>query len=303
MRTFSEQKVGLAHRRLGWPLRIPKPTRVLGGILSLALLCIPFPAHGVTLPGSHNVTLAWDPSPDAWVAGYALHHGTASGNYTVHLDVGNSTSVTVSNLTPGVTYYFVATAYTSDGLESLPSNEVSYLVPFTNNLPTIALISPVSGDSYTSPATINLVASVTSNGHTVTKVQFYDGPTLLGEALSSPYGYAWSNVSAGSYSPTANVIYDAGSTVTSSSASVTVTNPTPTGSGLPTVGLRIASTGQAVLTVTGQTGHTYDIEATEDFTAWTVSGTVTVEANGSVDFSDTNAASYAARYYRTRERP
>lgn len=76
-----------------------------------------------------GVTLEWDPSPDAWVAGYAIHYGTASSNYTVRVDVGNATTCTITNLTPGATYYFVATAYTADGQESLPSNEVSYTVP------------------------------------------------------------------------------------------------------------------------------------------------------------------------------
>lgn len=79
-----------------------------------------------------GVTLEWDPSPDAWVYGYAIHYGTASSNYTVRVDVGNQCTCTITNLTPGVTYYFVATAYTTDGQESLPSNEVSYTVPGGN---------------------------------------------------------------------------------------------------------------------------------------------------------------------------
>lgn len=86
-----------------------------------------------------GVTLEWDPSPDAWVSGYAIHYGTSGGNYTVRVDVGNTTTCTITNLNPGVTYFFVATAYTADGLESLPSNEVSYTVPGGNPLDTIQL--------------------------------------------------------------------------------------------------------------------------------------------------------------------
>ena len=59
----------------------------------------------------------------------------------------------------------------------------------TANPPTIALTAPVNGASYTAPATINLAASVTANGHTITKVQFYNGATLLGTcagATASP---------------------------------------------------------------------------------------------------------------------
>ena len=86
----------------------------------------------LTLQVVLGVTLEWDPSPDAWVSGYALHYGTASSNYTIRIDVGNATSCTITNLTPGVTYYFVATAYATDGQESLPSNEVAYTVPGGN---------------------------------------------------------------------------------------------------------------------------------------------------------------------------
>jgi len=82
------------------------------------------------------VTLEWDPSPDAWVAGYRLYASTNSAtqhqltNALVKVNCGTNTSCTISNLTGGRDYYFVATAYTADGQESLPSNEVIYRVPF-----------------------------------------------------------------------------------------------------------------------------------------------------------------------------
>jgi hypothetical protein len=58
--------------------------------------------------------------------------------------------------------------------------------------------------------------------------------------------------------------------------------------------------GQFALTVTGTVGHTYDILATQDFKTWTVIGTVTVGAVGLLNFTDTNAASFSRRFYRTR---
>jgi hypothetical protein len=54
------------------------------------------------------------------------------------------------------------------------------------------------------------------------------------------------------------------------------------------------------LTVAGQAGHVYDIEATQDFTTWAVIGVVTAGASGSVDFIDENAASFPLRFYRLR---
>ena len=61
---------------------------------------------------------------------------------------------------------------------------------------------------------------------------------------------------------------------------------------LPGVQLRVKPTRQFTLTVTGTIGHTYNIQATQDFKTWTVIGTVTVGVSGSVNFTDTNAASF-----------
>jgi hypothetical protein len=90
------------------------------------------------------------------------------------------------------------------------------------------LNSPVNGATYGAPATISFSATVTTNGHTITKVQFYNGAALVGEDASSPYSLAWTNVGVGNYSLTARAVYDTGSTVASAPAGVTVTGlPAP----------------------------------------------------------------------------
>ena len=45
------------------------------------------------------------------------------------MDVGKTTTATVSNLNDGTTYYFTAASYNAAGVESQPSNEVSYRTP------------------------------------------------------------------------------------------------------------------------------------------------------------------------------
>ena len=97
----------------------------LGGI---GLLLVGLPSQAQT---TASVTLAWNPSASSGIAGYRLHYGTSSGTYPNVIDVGNTITATVSRLTAGQTYYFVATAYNTVGLESLPSNEVS-VTPGTN---------------------------------------------------------------------------------------------------------------------------------------------------------------------------
>ena len=76
-----------------------------------------------------QLTLAWDTNSETDLAGYKIHYGLQSRTYDTTCDVGNFTSCTIADLTPGTTYYFAATAYNTDGLESDFSTEVSYLVP------------------------------------------------------------------------------------------------------------------------------------------------------------------------------
>jgi hypothetical protein len=201
MQFNSEQKVGRADRALGGSSRIMGLTRVLAGILFFALLHNPVQASNAPLPDSYSLTVPWDPSPSPEAVGYHLYYGAASGNYTNSIVMGNVTTVAVSGLSSGVTYYFAMTAVGADGQESDFSNEVTY----RQELPGAQMqIHGVSG-------------------------------------------------------------------------------------------------GQFMLTVTGPVGHTYVIEATQDFSAWTVIGKVALDASGSVDFTDTNAADFPQRFYRTRD--
>src|SRR6266403_1953928 len=42
-----------------------------------------------------SVSLAWDPSPDTNVIGYAVYYGTVSGTYGSRLDIGPNMTATV----------------------------------------------------------------------------------------------------------------------------------------------------------------------------------------------------------------
>lgn len=67
--------------------------------------------------------------------------------------------------------------------------------------------------------------------------------------------------------------------------------------------IRAAPAGMFIVTVTGTIGQTNEILATQDFKEWSVIGAVTVPAGGSLDFTDTNAANFPQRFYRTLETP
>ena len=76
-----------------------------------------------------SVRLVWDPSPEPLVTGYRLYIGRSSGVYTDIIDAGNRTDSTITGLDAGLTYYFVATAYTGAGDESVFSNETAFTMP------------------------------------------------------------------------------------------------------------------------------------------------------------------------------
>lgn len=93
--------------------------------------------------------------------------------------------------------------------------------------PAVALSSPSDGTACLAPGTFSLAASVTTNGHLITSVQFYNGTTLLNQAASPPYAFTWRNVGLGIYSVTARVLYDGGSTVDSAPANLVVATNAP----------------------------------------------------------------------------
>jgi chitinase len=79
------------------------------------------------------VTLAWDPNSEPDVAGYRLYYGT-NGFGTV-VNCGNVTNYTL-NLGRGV-WSFYATCYNTSGLESEPSNVVTW----TNGQPSPPVVT------------------------------------------------------------------------------------------------------------------------------------------------------------------
>ena len=105
-----------------------------------------------------------------------------------------------------------------------------------NQLPSVSITSPANGATLNAPASINIIASASDPDGSVSKVEFYQGSTKLGEDTSSPYDFTWSNVAAGSYSLTARATDNAGAVTTSAARTVTVQAPGGgTGTGLTAV--------------------------------------------------------------------
>ena len=79
-----------------------------------------------TAEAAQCVKLAWDANAESNIVGYVLRYGTISGKPDHCINVGNTTTTTVSNLTAETIYFFTVAARNTFGLESLPSKEISY---------------------------------------------------------------------------------------------------------------------------------------------------------------------------------
>jgi hypothetical protein len=82
---------------------------------------------------AQSITFSWVPptqnndgSPISSLAGYKIHYGTRTSDYTQTVSVENAglTRFVVDNL-PSGTYYFAITAYNAQGLESPLSGEIT----------------------------------------------------------------------------------------------------------------------------------------------------------------------------------
>jgi PKD repeat protein len=106
-----------------------------------------------------DVSLAWDPVVDPNLSGYMVYYGPAAGNYPNKIDVGNSTTATVANLTDGATYYFAVTAYDGARIESGFSNEVSRTI--LHSVPVASFTA--STTSGVAPLALNFINTSTGN--------------------------------------------------------------------------------------------------------------------------------------------
>jgi hypothetical protein len=134
--------VSLAHPLFSFSRKGAFFILVLSGLLLLLLAIL-----SLLVPAAHagQVTVAWDANPEPEVAGYKIYYGTRSGSYTASLDAGNATSILLSGLQDGATYFFAAVAYDASNNESGFSNEITYAVPAAASPPAVGEASSGGG--------------------------------------------------------------------------------------------------------------------------------------------------------------
>ncbi|GEP44389.1 Ig-like domain-containing protein [Brevifollis gellanilyticus] len=117
-----------------------------------------------------------------------------------------------------------------------------HVTPPLTTPPTVSITAPANNSTFLAPAMVNITADAGDNDGTVTKVEFFNGATKLGEDTSAPYAFAWGNVPVGNYALTAKATDDMTATTTSSavavqvvvnqSPSITLTSPADAATGI-----------------------------------------------------------------------
>lgn len=128
--------------------------------------------------------LEWDRNPEFNVSGYRVYYGTNSRSYAIVYDAGDTNRVWLPRLRlqPAVIYFFAATAYGSDGLESAFSAEAGYVTPApAPYVPVTNVVLRVPSGKYYVEGAQNLSAW-TALGTVI-------GPTNVSCAATNPMGF------------------------------------------------------------------------------------------------------------------
>lgn len=149
----------------------------------------------------------------------------ADQKFTYYLDNIELYEASVSVTNPDEAIKFVYNASTGDKSIALSGNYIDVkgkkfsksitLKPFTsavliedgskpskNNPPSVNITSPGNGANLHASA-INIAANASDEDGTISKVEFYNGKTLLATEYSKPYSFTWKNVASGTYHITA----------------------------------------------------------------------------------------------------
>jgi hypothetical protein len=145
-----------------------------------------------------------------------------------------------------------------------------------NVVPTISITSPIEGQIFNVNDNVTIQANASDTDGTVTKVEFFNGSTLLGEDTAAPYSFTWNNVPAGTYQLTAKVTDDAGAS-RSTSVRIYVGQPVLSSISISPANatVQIGKTQQFIATGINQYGLPMDADVD-----WSITGGGTIDATG-----------------------
>jgi hypothetical protein len=174
------------------------------------------PIDGATFTAPATVNLGASASdPDGSVAKVEFFSGAAK--------LGEDTTAPYSFSWGGVAVgSYTLTARATDNLGATTTSVASTITVNGNTLPTANITWPTNGAEFAWKPTITVTATASDPDGNVTRVEFRDGTTVLGQDTSAPYSFTWRNVPPGSHVLTARATDNAGGVTISSPVGITV---------------------------------------------------------------------------------
>jgi uncharacterized delta-60 repeat protein len=150
--------------------------------------------------------------------GYITKVDFYNGKILLHTETEAPYGYTWRNV-PAGNYTLTAVATDNGGLTT--TSDPVHISVEHNKLPVISFIKPVADHAYPAPATIQIEANAKDPDGRITKVEFYNGSTLLHKEYKPPYTFAWKNVHVGKYTISAKA-FDNWGAVSSASVNISV---------------------------------------------------------------------------------
>lgn len=101
----------------------------------------------------------------------------------------------------------------------------SYTLDPVNNAPVVAITAPLNGSVYDAPASVLLTSTASDTDGTISKVEYFNGASLIGLGEGASYVFTWNDIPAGNYVLTARATDDLGTSTISSTVNIQVNGP------------------------------------------------------------------------------
>lgn len=226
------------------------------------------------------ITLGWNAASDGAVRGYAIYYGRTNLTANTRINAGTNLNCTISDLLVGVTYRIYAVSYDAAGIESLPSNQVTFTPMTPAPIPPRLQIARLADG--------NMRLTYAAGTNTTCAIQFAATPT-------AKYWQTLTNVAAN----------QAGNIIATDT----------TASRVPQRFYRVALTPQplvSAITIARQPNGTMKLNwmtppraicrvqsaSSPTATTWTTRATITSNDEGQAMYVDPTAAQASARFYR-----
>jgi hypothetical protein len=144
-----------------------------------------------------------------------------SGSTLLGTDTASPYSVSTATLPLG-SVSLTAKATDDKGTATVSAAVSINVLEKPNVAPSVSITAPAANTQFTQGANVTITANAADSDGTVTKVEFYNGSTLLGTDTASPYSVSTATLPMGSVSLTAKATDDKGTATVSAAVSISV---------------------------------------------------------------------------------